>query len=86
MATVKIKFSIEVDDENFAEHTIEYRSTYFMRHPLETDEEKLATDIINKMNQLETTKKLKSKNWDSLFGEHILKDGHPISTCGESIK
>ena len=86
MANVKMKFSVEVDGENFAEHTVEYQSIYLMRQPLETDEEKLATDIINKLNQLETTKKLKSKNWDSLFGENILKHGYPISTCEENIE
>lgn len=86
MATVKMKFSVEVDGQSFAEHIIEYQSIYFLRYPLETDKEKLATDVINKMNQLETMKKLKSKNWEELFGRDILENGSPISSCGNEFK
>ena len=83
MVNVKMTFSVEIDDENFVEHIIEYQSIYSKRYPLETDEERVATDVINKLAQLETMKNLKSKNWGKLFDSDILENGFPVSSCEE---
>lgn len=85
MSNVKIKFSIEVNDECFAQHSVEYTSTYTMRHPIETDEEKLAFEVINRINQLATQKTLQLQNWEILFDDNILQNGSVISTCGSDF-
>ncbi|MEX4027493.1 Uncharacterised protein [Haemophilus influenzae] len=48
MAIVKIKFSIEIDNESFVSHAVEYQSMYEQRRPWDTNEERLAVETINK--------------------------------------
>lgn len=84
MKKVRINFSLDVEGECFAQHSVEYTSVYAMRHPIETDEQKLASEIINKMNELATDKKLQLQNWDCLFGDNVLNNGIYVSTCGDN--
>ncbi|HHF4335592.1 MULTISPECIES: hypothetical protein [Pasteurellaceae] len=67
MAIVKIKFSIEIDNESFVSHAVEYQSMYEQRRPWDTNEERLAVETINKMNSLTVENNLKLKDWNQLF-------------------
>lgn len=70
MAIVKIKFSIEIDNESFVSHDVEYQSMGEQRRPWGSGEERLAIETINTMNSLEVESNLKLKNWDQLFANN----------------
>ncbi|MGR3807807.1 hypothetical protein SAMN05660772_02055 [Pasteurella testudinis DSM 23072] len=65
MPKVKMSFSIEVDDEILVEHSIEYQRLY--NKPRLSLEQDLATNTINRMNEISSSTTINDKNWKCLF-------------------
>nr|WP_314370777.1 hypothetical protein [uncultured Acinetobacter sp.] len=61
MATVKIRFSIEIDNELLINHQIEQEKNASFRK-----ERELAEEIINKLNTLYTELNVHQQNWADL--------------------
>lgn len=60
MATVRMKFSVEIDGEIIVQHQIEEQAekrSYF------SQERKLTKDIINKMNEFYSERWIDTKPW-----------------------
>lgn len=61
MATVKIRFSIEIDNELLINHQIEQEKNASFRK-----ERELAEEVINKLNTFYTEQNVLQQNWADL--------------------
>ncbi|OOF57482.1 MULTISPECIES: hypothetical protein [Rodentibacter] len=62
MGKVHIHFSISIDGKSVVDSSVEYEK---IKSPFnENDEKRLAIDVLNQLNQLETRNHIYAENWD----------------------
>ncbi|OOF39153.1 hypothetical protein BKK47_07210 [Rodentibacter mrazii] len=62
MGKVNIHFSISIDGKSVVDSSVEYEK---VKSPFnENDEKRLAIDVLNQLNQLETRNHIYAENWE----------------------
>lgn len=62
MGKVHIHFSISIDGKPVVDSSVEYEK---VKSPFnENDEKRLAIDVLNQLNQLETRNHIYAENWE----------------------